>query len=244
MNWVSAFLDRLMGFDSPRGRGVRAPNHFVRSYRRRLLCESLEPRRLLSGDAATLVSQTVAAGAQEYAGEFFLQTWAIENTGTTTWSPGTSGYTMNLVGTDVLGVTPATPTTASHPLTVIDSGKSVAPGDTANFSMWCIAPETAGTYTDTFQLDNSSGSAVGPQVTVQIVVSQSGPSGEYDRARAVSYANNYAWSVVTDGYFWTTGSYPPAYEGAGQPVPPGIGDDCATLSRRASAARQTVRAED
>ena len=93
--------------------------------------------------------------------------------------------------------------------------------------MSCIAPETAGTYTDTFQLNSAASTYFGPQVTVQIVVKQSGPSGEYDRARAVSYANNYAGYVVSDGYFWTNGSTY-TYYGAGTSVPTSItGDDCA-----------------
>ena len=43
--------------------------------------------------------------------------------------------------------------------------------------MSCIAPETPGTYTDTFQMSPASGSSFGPDVTVQIVVSQAGPAG-------------------------------------------------------------------
>jgi hypothetical protein len=43
----------------------------------------------------------------------------------------------------------------------------------------------------------------------------------------VSYANNYAAYVVTDGYFWTNGSGFGTF-GAGAPVPTSpIGDDCA-----------------
>ena len=163
-------------------------------------------------------------------GAFFSQTWTIKNTGTTTWSSGTSGYTLNLVGSDVLGITSPTPDTIAghyHPVTVINGGGSVAPGAAATFTMSCIAPETTGTYTDTFQMSPASGSNFGPDVTVQIVVSQAGPAGAYDRARAVSYANNFAGSVVTDGYFWTSGSTA-TYYGAGQPVPTNlVGDDCA-----------------
>ena len=101
-----------------------------RSYHRRLICERLEDRRLLSGDAATLASQLVANGAQELPGAFFTQTWTMKNSGTTTWTSGTSGYTMNLVGTDYLGVTSATPDTSAghyHPITVINGGGLVAP---------------------------------------------------------------------------------------------------------------------
>ena len=40
--------------------------------------------------------------------------------------------------------------------------------------MSMIAPETAGTYSDTFQLRSAAGFAVGPPVTVQIVVPRTG----------------------------------------------------------------------
>ena len=146
-----------MGFESRGGKGPSRRNRPVRSNRRRLLCESLEPRRLLSTNAALLVSQTVTANTVELPGAFFSETWTMKNTGTTTWTPGTSGYTLNLAGTDVLGVTSPTPDSNAghyHPITVIDSGKSIAPGATATFTMSCIAPETPGTYTDYFQLNS------------------------------------------------------------------------------------------
>ena len=69
----------------------------------------------------------------------------------------------------------------------------------------------------------------GPKVGVQIVVQQAGPSGQFDRAKAVSYANNYAAYVCSDGYFWTNSS-DFGYYGTGvfTPVPTSpIGDDCA-----------------
>ncbi len=232
MRWVLGFFDQLSGGDKRRSNPRRSPLvHRRHLCERRLLCERLEDRRLLTtGDAASLVSQTVANGAVELPGAFFSETWTMENTGTTTWSSGTSGYTLNLLGSDVLGITCPTPDLNAghyHPVAVINGGGTVAPGATATFTMSCIAPEATGTYTDTFQMSPASGSDFGPTVTVQIVVSQSGPAGAYDRARAVSYANNYAGYVVTDGYFWTDGSTYTLY-GAGQPVPTNLtGDDCA-----------------
>ena len=227
MGWVSGFLDSVKG---RRGRSLNNPNRLLRSHNRRLLCEPLESRRLLSTDGASLIAQTVANNAVELPGAFFSQTWTIKNTGTTTWSSGTSGYTLNLVGSDVLGITSPTPDTNAghyHVVTVVNGGGSVAPGATATFTMSCIAPETPGTYTDTFQMNSAASVYFGQQVTVEIVVSQAGPAGAYDRARAVSYANNNAGSVVTDGYFWTDGSTY-TYYGAGQPVPTNlVGDDCA-----------------
>ncbi len=234
MGWVSGFIERVKGHGGKRrlGKASNRPRRRLRAHNRRLLCEPLESRRLLSTDGATLVSQTVANSAVELPGAFFSQTWTIKNTGTSTWSPGTSGYTLNLLGTDVLGITSATPDTASghyHVITVINGGGSVAPNGTATFTMSCIAPETPGTYTDTFQMNSASSVFFGQQVTVQIVVSQAGPAGSYDRARAVSYANNNAGFVVTDGYFWDGPNVSDiTYYGAGQPVPTNlVGDDCA-----------------
>lgn len=90
-----------------------------------------------------------------------------------------------------------------------------------------VAPEAAGVAMDAFRLNGASGSYFGPTVSVQVVVVPAGSTNQYDRARAVSYANNYAGYVCTDGYFWTNGSgY--GYFGAGAAVPKSpIGDDCA-----------------
>ncbi|MGA2543458.1 MAG: NBR1-Ig-like domain-containing protein, partial [Verrucomicrobiota bacterium] len=182
-------------------------------------------------DNAQLTSVSVQANTQETPGAAFTQTWTMQNSGTTTWSPGASGYTLNLVGTDSLGAVPLSANTSASwfdPYATITSGTSVSPEGQATFSMNFIAPETAGTYCDTFQMCNSSGVSFGPQVTVQIIVQQAGATGQYDRAKAVSYANKYAHYVCSDGYFWTDGS-DNSDLGAGTPVPtsPTIGDDCA-----------------
>jgi len=91
--------------------------------------------------------------------------------------------------------------------------------------MGFIAPEAPGTYIDTFQLNSTTN--FGPEVTVQVVVTQAGSTNQYDRSRAVSYANNYAGYICSDGYFWTNGSSYYDY-GAGVAVPTNlVGDDCA-----------------
>ena len=185
-----------------------------------------------ASDSATFVSQTILTNAVMAPGQTFTQTWTMQNTGTTTWSPGVSGYTLNLSGTDSLGAGPlfARTSGAVHlPCATITSGSSVAPGATATFSMSFIAPETVGTYCDTLQMANASAVSFGPKVGVQIVVQHTGPTGQYDRAKAVSYANNYAAYVCGDGYFWTNSSGFGQYgTGVFTPVPTSaIGDDCA-----------------
>jgi hypothetical protein len=97
-----------------------------------------------------------------------------------------------------------------------------------------IAPEISGSYTDSFQLNGTNW--FGPTVTVQVAVEPGGNTNVYDRSRAVSYANNYAAYVSSDGYFWTNQDYPDfGFYGTGvfTAVPVGggldggVGDDCA-----------------
>jgi hypothetical protein len=182
------------------------------------------------GDDAQLLSVSIPDGTQVMPRMVFTQTWTMKNIGTNTWTPGQSGYTMNILGPDSLGacrLVPNTISTAYHPSTTISSGQSIPPGGQATFKLSFVAPEAGGTVMDTFRLNGSGGSYFGPTVSVQVVVMQAGSTNQYDRARAVSYANNYAGYVCTDGYFWTNGSgY--GYFGAGAAVPKSpIGDDCA-----------------
>lgn len=183
-----------------------------------------------AADNGALVSETVPAGTQIEPRTIFNQTWTITNTGPTTWTATSAGYTLNMISKDSLGAIQQYPNTSSsrHILSaVIGSGKSVPPGGTAQFSMTFIAPEMSGSYTDLFQLNNASSVYFGPQFSIQISVPKAGSTNQYDRAMAVSYANNYTPYVVSDGYFWTNGSdY--ANLGPGAPVPTSvIGDDCA-----------------
>jgi hypothetical protein len=182
------------------------------------------------GDDAQLLSVSIQLGAQVMPRTIFTQTWTMQNTGTNTWAAGQTGYTLNLVGLDNLGAVPVFTNTHStwyRPSAIIGGGKSVGPGAQATFTMCFIAPEASGSVTDTFQLNNKSGTYFGPQVSVQIVVPQAGSTNQYDRCRAVSYANNYAGYVVSDGYFWTNGSDYGDF-GALAPVPTAeLGDDCA-----------------
>jgi hypothetical protein len=183
----------------------------------------------LAGDAAQLISVSITNGTPMMPRTVFTQTWTMKNTGTTTWTPGYSGFTMNILGEDSLGAVALTAKTfASHTLSAANgTGTSVAPGAQAAFTLNFIAPETAGSVTDSFQLNNASSVFFGPTNTVQIVVLPFGSTNQYDRARAVSYANNYSGYVNSDGYFWTNGSsygtFPPL-----SPAPTsGFGDDCA-----------------
>src|SRR5437016_497175 len=90
------------------------------------------------GDDAQLISVTVPAGTQIMPRTVFTQTWTLKNIGTNTWSPGQSGYTLNIRGSDSLGaarVVPNAVSTAYHPSAAINSGQSVPPNGQATFSM-------------------------------------------------------------------------------------------------------------
>ncbi|HEX3797917.1 MAG TPA: NBR1-Ig-like domain-containing protein [Verrucomicrobiae bacterium] len=182
-----------------------------------------------AADNAQLVSVSITNGTLVMPRTVFTQTWTMKNTGTTTWSPTFNGYTMNIVGEDSLGATPpAAKTFSSHILsTFIGSGASVPPGGQATFTMSFIASETPGPVTDTFRLNNSSSVFFGPTNTVQVVVAAVGSTNQYDRARAVSYANNYCGYVNSDGYFWTNGSSYATLTPLSTAPASGLGDDCA-----------------
>lgn len=181
-------------------------------------------------DNAQLVSTTLPPGTHVAPRSFFTGTWTMTNTGTTTWTPNYSGYTLNLVGMDTLGAVPYSENVSAWyvPMASLQGNVSVPPGGVGQFSFTFIAPEVAGSYTDTFQMNNAESAYFGPKVTAQVVVSPGGSTNQYDRCRAVSYANNYDGYVVSDGYFWTSGSTYTLYGTNFVPVPTSvIGDDCA-----------------
>jgi hypothetical protein len=195
------------------------------------LCSLLMAPRAFAGDAAALLSSSVATGTPMVPRTIFTQTWTFTNTGTTTWTPTENGYTLNMLTNDSIGAllnfTNAY-TSVYDPKCVINNGQSIPPGGAGTYSMSFIVPETPGPLTNYLQLNSASSVFFGPTVTVSIVVqSNMGSTNQYDRARAIAYANNYAGYVVPDGYFWTNGSdyY---YFGPGAPVPTAyLGDDCA-----------------
>src|SRR4051812_36562622 len=54
-------------------------------------------------DGATQASKSIADGTQKPAGSAFTQAWVMTNTGTTTWSPGVTGYTLNFTSGSQMG---------------------------------------------------------------------------------------------------------------------------------------------
>jgi cell wall-associated NlpC family hydrolase len=184
---------------------------------------------LLAVDNSQLVSVSITNGTMLMPRTVFTQTWTMKNTGTTTWAPTYNGYTMNIVGEDSLGAVPPTakPFASRTLSTIIGSGASIPPGGQATFTMNFITPEAPGPVSDVFRLNNSSSVFFGVTNTLQIVVIQAGSTNQYDRARAVSYANNYSGYVNSDGYFWTNGSSFGTFTPLSVAPTSGLGDDCA-----------------
>ena len=205
--------------------GIRSPIGIA------MLCLSLQLgnfRAFAFVDNAALVSVSITNGAPVMPRTVVTQSWTLKNTGTSTWSPGQTGYTLNIVGKDTLGaISLFTNAYSSRYIVsaIIASGQSIVPGGQATYRVAFITPETPGSYTDIFQLNGTTN--FGPLVTIQINVEKAGSTNQYDRSRVISYANNYAGYICSDGYFWTNGSdY--AHFGAGAPVPTAyLGDDCA-----------------
>lgn len=158
---------------------------------------------------AALLSVSITNGTPVTPRSMFTQTWTFTNNGTVTWAAGIDGCTLDMVGEDSLGaIPPFTNTdggTYHFPRSAINSGKNIEAKSLGSYSMEFIAPETSGSYTDSFQLNGTN--FFGPIVTVQVTVS-GGNTNVFDRARTISYANNYAAYVCSDGYFWTNSDYP------------------------------------
>jgi len=93
----------------------------------------------------------------------FTQAWTLKNIGTNTWSPGQSGYTLNMMGVDSLGTTRLVRTRcphAYHPSATISSGQSVPPEDRLLQSEF-HRPETSGSVRNIFQLNSAGGAYFG-----------------------------------------------------------------------------------
>ncbi|MBI4605151.1 MAG: hypothetical protein HY721_24570, partial [Planctomycetes bacterium] len=88
--------------------------------------------RLLAGDAATFVSETVPDGSSFAPGASFTKSWTLKNSGSTTWA---STYKLSYVSGALSTSQADVPVTGS-----------VAPGGTFTFSVPMRAPSAAGSY--------------------------------------------------------------------------------------------------
>jgi hypothetical protein len=140
-------------------------------------------------DGAAFVSQTtIPTNTVMTPGQSFTMTWTLQNTGTSTWTPGTYGYTLNYQSGENLSAQ-----------TYTTQGKSVEPFGEATFSVPMTAPTTPGTYVSTWQMSNANYKRFGPMVSVQIVVA--GPPAPTLNAPASGIPNQstiptFSWSGV------------------------------------------------
>jgi len=98
-------------------------------------------------------------------GQPFTQTWTLRNTGTSDWTPGITGYTLNRVGAGPM----------SGGTWYLELSRTVRPGEEYAFSLNLTAPPLPGTYKETWQMYGADttggvGTSFGDKVTVQIVV--------------------------------------------------------------------------
>ena len=127
--------------------------------------EMLEDRRLLSV-GAQLMAESVLPGTQEASGAAFAEVVTMKNTGTTAWSGGANGFTLNRRTAAQFGES------TSYFYATLDQ-TSVASGGTGTFTLRLTAPKTPNTYAETWQMYSSYATgnlAFGPAVTVSVVV--------------------------------------------------------------------------
>jgi hypothetical protein len=89
----------------------------------------------------------------------FVKTWAIQNTGTTTW---TKDY--KLIYLEGL--------TGSNNTTSVNLDRSVLPGEQINISVSFTAPSTSGTYASFWKMYTASGYTFGQVVNLKVIVGQ------------------------------------------------------------------------
>lgn len=109
-----------------------------------------------TGDNAKFGSDvTIPDGTLIKPGATFEKTWAVVNTGTTTWT--TDYQLMYLQGPQATTL-------------FVKLAKSVAPGETAQITVKFVAPTALGSYTGWWTLYNASGYPFGEQLSVVFTV--------------------------------------------------------------------------
>jgi len=104
-------------------------------------------------------SQSLPDGTAFSPGQAFSCSWTFNNNGTTTWiANGSSGYTLNYVSGDRMGM-------VNVPISA-----NVSPGANITITANFTAPTAVGSYTCYVRMNNSSGSFFGDQVFVNINV--------------------------------------------------------------------------
>jgi len=113
------------------------------------------PTDITCDDAIWVADVTVPDGTEMTAGQDFVKTWMVRNTGSCTWGTGYTlihGYDERLDG-------------VAEPLTT-----AVAPGEEVEVSVRFKAPANTGEHRSYWRMQNAAGSAFGEFLFVSIVV--------------------------------------------------------------------------
>ncbi|NPA06419.1 MAG: hypothetical protein GXO54_03345 [Chloroflexi bacterium] len=97
---------------------------------------------------AEFIDETIPDGSEIPAGETFLKTWTVRNTGTCTWTPD---YALVHTAGERLAATDRVPLPTT-----------VAPGQEVVLEVEMTAPETPGTYRSEWRLEAPDGTRFGP----------------------------------------------------------------------------------
>jgi hypothetical protein len=97
--------------------------------------------------AGNPIDVTIPDDSQISAGQSFVKTWKLVNTGTCTW---TTGYSARFFYGDLMGAPESVPL-----------GAAVAPSQSVEISVEMVAPQSAGSYQGNWKLSNSAGELFG-----------------------------------------------------------------------------------
>jgi hypothetical protein len=157
-------------------------------------------------DGAAYISDvTIPDNTVVEAGQAFVKTWMIQNTGSCTWD---ANYVLTFVSGDEM----------SGATTSISS--SVAPGQQAELSVTLTAPTLAGQYKGYWRLANDSGNLFGEAVYVLIDVTEDA-TATYEDTETPAYTATYTPVSYTPTVTPTTiPSSTPSSVPSNTPVPP------------------------
>lgn len=154
------------------------------------MCESSPPPPPPPMDNADIVSQDPPSPTTRRPGERFMQRWTVRNTGTTTWTSG-ANYLFTHNSGERFGA----------PLQILlPAGRSVAPGETVDFSTELTAPAAPGRYSGTWRMDRFGTARFGEISTVTINVESPPPPPPMDAGSLPEGGiDAFADSTATDG---------------------------------------------
>jgi hypothetical protein len=157
-------------------------------------------------DGAAYISDvTIPDNTVVEAGQAFVKSWMIQNTGSCTWD---ANYVLTFVSGDEM----------SGATTSISS--SVAPGQQAELSVTLTAPTLAGQYKGYWRLANDSGNLFGEAVYVLIDVTEDA-TATYEDTETPAYTATYTPVSYTPTVTPTTiPSSTPSSVPSNTPVPP------------------------